>query len=384
MAILSALLSLVMRELSTIVQAIFGWSITALFGKLPSKKQTGLSVALAFSIVWPLLLLGCFLPGAAAWTIALVPIHKWLGDLALRIIWISLAVLVPIAVGAITRWITPQDKLRGGLAFTLLGGYVLAVAYFAAFVITALTVPIVKVMSAVHKWEDCHVYVQPKEGRYSAVLDALAKACDRVGVRVVREDVPRPMALASTIVQKLAQPFLEPIVAVRPQRLRGKGLEIYLYPADLLLRGDPHTASHVRAAMTRTNLEEDAYLVTEPEAQKLQDEIQKLWSTQGEQGKGSERGETKEPESLGSASSLLQDLSRRLDRAPIPFDEWTTLEAALRRFERSLSAEPDLLAAGSDDESGAFVRRASTDGTAASASANFAPRAESIHARSER
>lgn len=57
-------------------------------------------------------------------------------------------------------------------------------------------------MSAVRKWEDTHVYAQPKEGRYFAVLDALAKACVRVDARVAREDVPRPMALASTIVQK--------------------------------------------------------------------------------------------------------------------------------------------------------------------------------------
>jgi hypothetical protein len=355
MAILSAILSLLMRQLTTIVQAIFGWSTTALFGKLPAKKQTGLSVALGLSVVWPLLLLGCFLPGAAAWTVALVPIHKWLGDLALRITWVTLAVLVPIGVGAITRWITPKDKLRSGLAFTLLGGYVLAAGYFAAFVITALTVPVVKVMSTMHKWEDCHVYVQPKRGRYFAVLDALAKACERSSAQVVREDVPRPMALASTIVQKLAGPFLEPIVASRPQRLRGEGLEIYLYPADLLLRGTPQTVAHVRAAMTRTNLEEDAYLVTEPEAQNLQDEIQRLWIVQGK---------WERPENRAKASSLLQDLSRRLDRAPISFDEWTTLEAALRRFERSLSGEPDLLAAGSDDESGPFVRH-TADGRAA-------------------
>jgi hypothetical protein len=353
MAILSALLSLVMRELSTIVQAIFGWSITALFGKLAAKKQTGLSVALALSVVWPFLLLGCFLPGAAAWAIALVPIHKWLGDVALRIIWVTLAVLVPSAVGAITRWITPADKLRGGLVFTLLGGYPIAIGYFLAFVITAVTVPVVKVISTIHKWEDCHVYVQPKEGRYLAVLEALAKACDRAGARVAREDIPRPMALATLIVQKLAKPFLEPIVASRPQRLRRERLEIYLYPADLLLRGAPHTVAHVRAAMTRTNLEEDAYLVTEPEAQKIQDEIQQLWS---EQGKGQHSGRER-------ATSIFQDLSRRLDRAPIPFDEWTTLEVALRRLERTLSGKPDLLAAGSDGHSGAFARRGSSDGT---------------------
>jgi hypothetical protein len=347
MAILSALLSLILRELSTIVQAIFGWSITALFGRLPSNKQTALSVALGLSIAWPLLALGSFLPGAASWAIALVPIHKWLGDLALRIVWIALAVIVPLAVGAITRWITPKDKRRGGVIFTLLGGYVMTVAYFVAFVVTALTVPVVKLLSALHRWDDCHVYVQPKEGRYDAVLDALAEACGRADARVSREDVPMPMALASNVVQKLARPFLEPIVSEKPQRLRGKKIEIYLYPADLLLRGEPRTLAQVRAAMTRTNLERDAYLVTLPEAQKLQDEIQTLWE---------KRDDARSGPATAAEKTALAELSHRLDRASISFDEWTTLEVALRRLEQAISGEPDLLAAGSDESSGAFAR----------------------------
>jgi hypothetical protein len=61
---LSALLSLIGRQLSTIVQAIFGWYIPALFGKLPSQKQTALSVAIGPSVAWPLLALGCFVPSA--------------------------------------------------------------------------------------------------------------------------------------------------------------------------------------------------------------------------------------------------------------------------------------------------------------------------------
>jgi len=69
---------------------------------------------------------------------------------------------------------------------------------------------------------------------------------------------------------------------VSPAHRRGEtaavareGIEVYLYPADLLLRGEPRTLAHVRAAMTRTNLERDAYLVTLPEAQKMQDEIRR-------------------------------------------------------------------------------------------------------------
>jgi hypothetical protein len=337
MAILSAVFGLIARQLSTILQAIFGWSITALFGKLPSKKQTALSVALILSVAWPLLVVGCFFPGAAAWALAFLPLHRWLGDLALRLVWIGLAVTVPLGVGAITRWITPRDKLHGPFVVTLLGGYVMTVGYFVAFVVTAVTVPIVKVLSAIHRWDDCHVYVQPKEGRYFEVLDALVEACDRAHAQVVREEVPAPMALASNVIQKLARRFLEPIVEAKPQRLRGQNLELYLYPADLLLRGDPHLVAHARAAMTRTELEKNAYLVESVEAQTMQDEIQTAWENA--------RADSHVRAEL---HDRLRDMSRKLDRASISFDDWTTLENSLRRLERFVTGGPDLLEEGSD------------------------------------
>ena len=60
------------------------------------------------------------------------------------------------------------------------------------------------------------------------------------------------------------------------QRLRGEGIELYLYPADLLLRGDANKVARTRAAMTRTELPRDAYLVSSDEGRQLQDDIARL------------------------------------------------------------------------------------------------------------
>jgi hypothetical protein len=89
--------------------------------------------------------------------------------------------------------------------------------------------------------------------------------------------------------------------------------------------------------MTRTELAKCAYLVETPEAQKLQDELEALWEGRDS---GGDRDEMKE---------RLRDLSRRLDRAPISFEEWTTLETSSRRVEHAITGEADLLEAGSDD-----------------------------------
>ena len=96
MALISAILSLLSRKLGDLLQALFGWSIRGLFGKLPSRKETALSVALILSVLWPLLVIGSFLPKAAAWMVAFIPLHEWLGKEVLRVMWIALAVIAPI------------------------------------------------------------------------------------------------------------------------------------------------------------------------------------------------------------------------------------------------------------------------------------------------
>src|SRR5262245_49945087 len=114
MAILSALLSMLSRKLGQLLRAVFGWAITGLFGRLPTVKQTALSAALLLSIAWPLLVLGVFAPGVTARAVAFVPLRESADDTVLRALWLALALAVPLLVGAIVRWITPDEARVGG------------------------------------------------------------------------------------------------------------------------------------------------------------------------------------------------------------------------------------------------------------------------------
>jgi hypothetical protein len=344
MAIVSALLSLLIRKMSDILTAIFGWSITALFGKLPGAKQTALTVALVMSLAWPLLVLGCFLPAVGAWAVAFVPLQRWLSEGALRTLWIVLAVLVPVGVGGITRWITPNEKLHGGVLKTLLGGYSLTIGYFVAFVLTLVTVPVVKVLSTIKGWTDTHVFVQPREGKYLATLEELAAACAAVKEEVQIEPVPTPMALATRAIKWFARGIVDPITPTDPRRLRGKAIELYLYPADLLFRGDAKKVAHVRAAMVRTMIERHAYLVEEPEAQGVENELEDMWDLIARHKGSGEIG--------AAASSRLREIAKELDGLDISFEAWSTLETSLRRLERAVAGGPTLIDAHAGPDAG--------------------------------
>ncbi len=321
MAILSALLSYLARQIGRVLQAVFGWSITSLFGQLPSKKQTAVSIALLLSVVWPVFIVGLIVPSAAAWLVAFVPLEKWIGARALRVIWIALAVVTPTIVGALTRWVAPTK--RGGWLAAVVHGYPLAIGFSCAFVITVVTVPLVKVVSVWRRWTDQHVYVQPREGRYDAALHELGEACVSAGIIPEVADVPASMALSTKVIRRFARGAVAPMVAENPKMLRGDGVELYLYPADLLLRGVRARAARVRAMMTRTKLERDAYLVASPPAQKVQDEIGTFWETlERNGGRGDER---------------LRELRTEVDEADIPFEDWSMLERILRHAEEDLA-----------------------------------------------
>jgi hypothetical protein len=314
-AILSALISFLSRQIGKVLQAVFGWSITALFGRLDSKKQTAVSVALLLSIAWPIFVVGVFFPGIASWLVAFVPMHKLVGRTVLRIVWCTLAVLAPPVVGLITHWVAPAKKTSKARA--LLHGYPLALGYACAFLITAITVPIVKIASALRGWKDEHVFVQPRDGRYRDALRELAQACAMAtGCEPDVRDVPTSMSLATKVLRALARGVIEPIVAENPKVLRLPHVEIYLYPADLLMRGAPAEVAHIRAAMTRTMLERDAYLVGSPEAKKVQDRIDQIW----------EIAQAHE----GHDGGVLDDLRAEIDRLDVPFEDWSMLERIIR------------------------------------------------------
>lgn len=327
MALLSLLLSFIGKKIGSIIQAIFGWSVTALFGRLPGPKQLAVSIALVVSIAWPIFVVGLFFPAVAGWALAFLPIETWVGADVMRIIWGALAFLAPVLVGGLTHWAAPSTK--GGTLRSLVNGYPLALGFFIAFLVTVVTVPLIKIASFVRGWADTHVYVQARAGRYDAVLRELAEACARAGLVPEITDVPTSMSLSAKALKLFARGMVSPIVAEDVKLVRADGLELYLYPADLLIRGKAEKVALVRAMLTRTEIDADAYLVGSEAGQCLQDELGRLIEVV-------QRHEKKHRDVGAAAGSRLVAIWHEMNEAKLPFDEWVMLESIARRVERRL------------------------------------------------
>lgn len=332
MAFLTALLSALTRKLGSFVQALMGWSVAALFGRLEPPKRLMVSIALILSVLWPFFVVGLFFPAAAAAFLTFVPVERFVGRAIVRVIWIALALFAPLVVGLLVRAVAGA-RARGVLV-SALNGYPLALGFAISFLVTVLTVPAIKLASAARRWSDQHVFVQPKPGHYLEAVDELRDACVRVGLQPEVRKLPWSMALATQVIKFFARGGLDALVVDEPKLVRARDVELYLYPGDLLIRGTEHLVARVRALLGHTRLDEFAWLVSGAKAQHLQDELARV------------EGALHRHVVPGVAAPLLQSRLTEIAVASttpeVTYEDWVMLDRVTRRVENKLHGK-DLL-----------------------------------------
>lgn len=336
MPLLSAILTALSRKLGDVLQALFGWSVAAMFGRLNSSKTRAfVTVAMILALCWPVFVVGVFFPAAATFIIAFAPIESETVRKVLRVLWIVLAIAAPLIVALLVRAATPLSS-RKPVPTTLLGGYPLSLGLFLSFIVTLVTVPITKVMSLARRWQDQHIYVQPRKGRYEDVLRHLVAACEAASLMPRVEDVPRQMSLSLRVLRVFSRGSIDAFIIEKPRRVVCEGLQLYQYPADLLIRGEPSKVSQVRARLTATFLERDAWLVGDVEAQELQDDLCRLWDVL-------QSHENPLDAAANVRSRLVGVVKEAWHAKKLSFDDWLTLDRIARRLETELSGKPSII-----------------------------------------
>lgn len=191
MALLQALISLLTRSAGTVLNTIFGWAVLALFGQTNKTEQTLLSALVGAAAAWPLLLVGVFFPKAFLFIIAFVPLAKSVPGFWLRLLWIALALLVPIVVGVVVAKRAPPDHLpdESGLK-KLLRGFPITIGLAGAFLLMLFIAPILKIASLAKRLDVVRVPALVKSGTTDEIFQALAADLAEHGMMV--QETPAP------------------------------------------------------------------------------------------------------------------------------------------------------------------------------------------------
>ncbi|MBL8951975.1 MAG: phage holin family protein [Myxococcaceae bacterium] len=334
MGIFAALFSALSRRLGTLLQAVFGWSVMSMFGKLDSKKQLLITLAVVLSLCWPVFVLGIFEPKAVAFVIAFIPGGADISPAVLRAVWVGFAALSPVVVGLLTRVASPSLKAKGFFS-AMLNGYPLTLGYALSFLITLFVVPVVKLQTLKRGWADEHVFVQTKNGCYLSAIEQLCDAAALAGFDPRAHAAPRAMGLALKVLKLFARGAIDSMVAEEPLVVRAQNIELFLYPGDLLLRGGKVEVARMRAMIGQTKLEKYAYLVEQPAAQELQDDLGGLFEAVDRHVDPREMGDV--------AKRRLEEIVRASAKAKLGFEEWLVLDRLARRVEARMNAHESLV-----------------------------------------
>ncbi|HYK94808.1 MAG TPA: hypothetical protein VE011_02925 [Candidatus Dormibacteraeota bacterium] len=328
MTILISLFGFAGRFAGDLLTTALGWASSLLFGRVPRSHQVLLVLMMAFSFLWLVLVLALLLPTVGSFLLSATPHPPFVDQQLLGMTLLYGALLVPLGVGIAGYLVPAEGERPSGLAMVrdVLRGYALTPVLSGILIFLAGVGIVRKIRSRSHGWSDIHVPVVMKQGGYDKVVDDLVDALRSAGLEVAVRDAPRMLSAPAALLTAVSG---ENVRKLRPDRLMeisARDLRIGVYPSDIAISGTTRNRTRARAAMLSRLTTSAAHLTTSAEAQKVEDAIAKVATTDG----------NLRARLSSTAQAHLDEIDEKLIHAPIPTDEWDILYRIRLQVERDL------------------------------------------------
>ena len=335
MVIIQTILSLLSKLAGKVLNAIFGWAVVALFGRSSPKQQTLLTGLVGAAATWPLLLLGIVAPKIAALVIAFVPYSRHIPALVLRIIWIALAIAVPIAVGLVVASKAPAGSPRESLAMRIARGFPITAGIAGAFVLMFVVVPVLRLASMARGRQDEHVPMLTTGAGYERVAAMIDETLQRHGLSAKRAPPAWWLMAPARILGFFGGRSLRGFMPAELAYWLGPGLELALYPSDLLIRGAKVKAAWAHGVLAEELTRGPGLQTLDVNAQKVEQQIRGLWAAIDQ-----------DPDRARDTRALHDRyvaIAAELGKIAVPYDDWQVLYRETVQLGRALDGEPQLL-----------------------------------------
>jgi hypothetical protein len=264
-----ALFAFVGRQLGRVLSLAFAWATTALFGRVPEDRQLFLSLMAGASLLWPVVLAGIAVPSVATFLLAFITLPGW-AEPFVRPAMLVLALLLPLAVGALSTKVTGERLGAGDRVRETLRGFPYAVGLFVVLVWMMVLAPLSTVRALLRRWQSEHVAIAIEPGGYETVVRDLDAALGRAGLALEVRRAGWAYELPGRILAACGGSRVAALVPARLLTLRGPGVEVVIHPMDLALRGRKGPVARARAAIARELTFTRAFQTWSAEAQDIE------------------------------------------------------------------------------------------------------------------
>jgi hypothetical protein len=305
------------RQLGRVLTLAFNWATVLLFGRVPQNRQLYLSGMALTALLWPIVLAGIAFPSLATFLLGFFTVPDWFKPWV-RLIMLVLAILLPLVNGALSARLPDEDKRPKGRALltTILRGYPNSLALFVVLAWMMVVAPLGQIRALIRRWDGVHVPIAVKVGGYDTVVQDLAAALDRTGIKVTRRRAHWAYELPGKVLSVLGGETVRALVPTQLAELVGDGFRMTLHPMDLSLLGRKKTLSHARGAIVRELTFTEAYQTWSKESQAIEDRLMKAASGDGD----------------------LEAIGTELNERDFDFEEWEILYRLLLQVRLRVSA----------------------------------------------
>lgn len=330
MAILQTLFAALARQAGRLINTVFGWATTTLFGKVPQERQTWLSVLALSSVAWLVVVIGVVFPKVGVFLLSFVTLPDWVNDNMIRLAMLAAALLLPLLVGFVSlKLVDPEDRPQGrGATFkALFRGYPSTLAISIALLMMIVFVPVMKVRTLFKRWTSEHLPMIVEEQDYMSTVRDIEAALDKAGFEVRRQPASLMLRLPLKVMTALSGRGNTNLIADNMTTLVSDRIELILHPSDLVINASKYDAAHARAVVAEQLSFSRAYLTWTKEANQMEDRLRTLWH------RLRSRSDRFVPEAI---TRELQQFERDLQDAKIQHEEWEILFREKLLVERGL------------------------------------------------
>jgi hypothetical protein len=312
-----------------------GWAVEALFGRTTAHQRTLFLSIVGAAIAWPVLLFGILLPKFAVQVIAFVPLPDRIPNWTVRVVWIALAILIPIGVGVAVTIKAPRTASWRPLVVRVLRGFPITVGLTASFGIIFISLPVMRIAALIRKEQSIDIPLLMDAPAYQQVAREVCEVLNRHGFSFRPADPGWWVSMPIRLLTWMGGDVLRSHVPARLEHFVTEDLAMSLYPSGLLLRGKPERLIWAHGLIAESVVHTEGLQTTDPKAQALERRLRPLWRRYDADPAGPMRDET-----------LLRELDRvthDLKTLQVGWDDWQVLYRQILQLARAVSGELPLL-----------------------------------------
>jgi hypothetical protein len=304
MAILAGIFSMLGRFAGQLLNTTLGWATLLLFGKVPASRQLLLLVIVFGSLVWVVLVIGVLVPTVGTLLLSGVTVPAFIDLGWIRLAMLLGAIALPAVIGGLAAMVAEKGSRPTGMGLgtSILRGYPFAAVLALIMVELAAVATVRKVRSLIKRWEDTHVPIVVKPGRYDETLRLLSGTLRDAGLDHEVRSAGQLISGPPKLLDLVAGRALGSLVPDELMLLVGPNLEALVYPSDVAISGTKDNVARARAAVSSRLTHVPAYLTTSAEAQRVEDDLVKV-----------------------RTPADFDRVDKKLAHLTVPFEEWDVL-----------------------------------------------------------